>query len=168
MTSRTAVAHAAWHGRTTVTRADIRRAALLALPHRRRRNPFDAPGLDEGSSTRSSATSCRQSQSRSRPHPNQPMTSPIWGTRATASLSRRLDPRTTRHLRLNLTPHRPSRKRPRRPRRRPRVRPARRETPWSRQARLRGPPRSSQFTASATGRLVDAAERSRITANGSA
>lgn len=45
--TRTAVAHAAWNGRTTVTRADIRQAALLALPHRRRRNPFDAPGLDE-------------------------------------------------------------------------------------------------------------------------
>ncbi|GAA1437246.1 putative cobaltochelatase [Mycobacterium cookii] len=47
VTTRTAVAHAAWNGRTTVTRADIRHAALLALPHRRRRNPFDAPGLDE-------------------------------------------------------------------------------------------------------------------------
>jgi magnesium chelatase subunit D len=30
-----------------VTRADVRAAARLALPHRRRRNPFDAPGLDE-------------------------------------------------------------------------------------------------------------------------
>lgn len=47
VTARTAVAHAAWEGRDEVTRADIRRAALLALPHRRRRNPFDAPGLDE-------------------------------------------------------------------------------------------------------------------------
>ncbi len=47
VTARTAVAHAAWVGRDEVTRADIRRAALLALPHRRRRNPFDAPGLDE-------------------------------------------------------------------------------------------------------------------------
>ncbi|GAB3709965.1 VWA domain-containing protein [Nocardiopsis nanhaiensis] len=47
VTSRAAVAHAAWAGRETVTRADIRRAALLTLPHRRRRNPFDAPGLDE-------------------------------------------------------------------------------------------------------------------------
>src|SRR5262249_38638517 len=45
--ARTAVTHAAWEGRAEVTRADIRRAALLALPHRRRRNPFDAPGLDE-------------------------------------------------------------------------------------------------------------------------
>ena len=47
VTARTAIAHAAWHGRTRITRADIRQAALLALPHRRRRNPFDAPGLDE-------------------------------------------------------------------------------------------------------------------------
>ncbi len=47
VTARTAVAHAAWEGRVSVTRADIRRAAMLALPHRRRRNPFDAPGLDE-------------------------------------------------------------------------------------------------------------------------
>ncbi|GGU39022.1 VWA domain-containing protein [Nocardioides albus] len=47
VTARTAVAHAAWVGRSEVTRADIRRAALLALPHRRRRNPFDAPGIDE-------------------------------------------------------------------------------------------------------------------------
>ncbi|WP_310529030.1 VWA domain-containing protein [Nocardioides sp.] len=47
VTARTAVAHAAWEGRDEVTRGDIRRAALLSLPHRRRRNPFDAPGLDE-------------------------------------------------------------------------------------------------------------------------
>ncbi|MFV2196786.1 VWA domain-containing protein [Nocardiopsis sp. LOL_012] len=47
VTARTAMAHAAWAGRDSVTRADIRRAALLSLPHRRRRNPFDAPGLDE-------------------------------------------------------------------------------------------------------------------------
>ena len=45
--ARTAAAHAAWQGRDAVTREDIRVAALLALPHRRRRNPFDAPGLDE-------------------------------------------------------------------------------------------------------------------------
>ena len=47
VTARTAVAHAAWHGRRYVTRGDIRAAARLALPHRRRRNPFDAPGLDD-------------------------------------------------------------------------------------------------------------------------
>ena len=45
--ARTATALAAWAGRTEVTAQDVRQAALLALPHRRRRNPFDAPGLDE-------------------------------------------------------------------------------------------------------------------------
>ncbi len=47
VTARAAVAHAAWSGRTEVTLADVRTAARLALPHRRRRNPFDSPGLDE-------------------------------------------------------------------------------------------------------------------------
>jgi magnesium chelatase subunit D len=45
--ARTAVAHAAWRGAPAVTREDILVASRLALPHRRRRNPFDAPGLDE-------------------------------------------------------------------------------------------------------------------------
>ncbi|WP_353941776.1 putative cobaltochelatase [Streptomyces sp. HUAS MG91] len=45
--ARTATALAAWAGRTEVLSEDVRQAALLALPHRRRRNPFDAPGLDE-------------------------------------------------------------------------------------------------------------------------
>jgi magnesium chelatase subunit D len=45
--ARTAIAHAAWHGRRDVVPDDIEAAARLALPHRRRRNPFDAPGLDE-------------------------------------------------------------------------------------------------------------------------
>ncbi|GAA1554642.1 putative cobaltochelatase [Kribbella hippodromi] len=47
VTARTAVAHAAWCGRTVVEVEDVRAAAKLALPHRRRRNPFDAPGLDD-------------------------------------------------------------------------------------------------------------------------
>jgi magnesium chelatase subunit D len=45
--ARTAVAHAAWRGADTVTEEDIRVAAELALPHRRRRDPFDDPGLDQ-------------------------------------------------------------------------------------------------------------------------
>lgn len=51
--ARTAVAHAAWRGSETgaagaitVDEEDIRVAAALALPHRRRRDPFDDPGLD--------------------------------------------------------------------------------------------------------------------------
>ncbi|MEV8371893.1 putative cobaltochelatase [Kribbella sp. NPDC056861] len=47
VTARTAVAHAAWSGRTVVEVEDVRAAAKLALPHRKRRNPFDAPGLDD-------------------------------------------------------------------------------------------------------------------------
>ena len=67
--ARTAVAHAAWRavaseatgnvtgnvtvaseatGNVTVDDEDIRVAAELALPHRRRRDPFDDPGLDPG------------------------------------------------------------------------------------------------------------------------
>ena len=44
--ARTAVAHAAWRGADVVAEEDIRVAAELALPHRRRRDPFDDPGLD--------------------------------------------------------------------------------------------------------------------------
>lgn len=54
--ARTAVAHAAWRGsiagaseatgKIVVEEQDIRVAAELALPHRRRRDPFDDPGLD--------------------------------------------------------------------------------------------------------------------------
>jgi len=47
VTARTAIALAAWSGRDVVTGEDIRTAARLALPHRRRRDPFDTPGLDE-------------------------------------------------------------------------------------------------------------------------
>ncbi|WP_078278200.1 VWA domain-containing protein [Mycobacteroides franklinii] len=44
--ARAAVAHAAWRGAEVVGEPDIRVAAELALPHRRRRDPFDEPGLD--------------------------------------------------------------------------------------------------------------------------
>jgi magnesium chelatase subunit D len=44
--ARTAAAHAAWRGAGTVEEQDIRVAAELALPHRRRRDPFDDPGID--------------------------------------------------------------------------------------------------------------------------
>jgi len=47
VTARAAIAHAAWQGRGEVTAVDVRAAARLALPHRRRRQPFDAPQLDE-------------------------------------------------------------------------------------------------------------------------
>ena len=47
VTAKTARALAAWNDRTHVTVDDVRTAALLALPHRRRRGPFESPGLDE-------------------------------------------------------------------------------------------------------------------------
>ncbi|MEV5648896.1 VWA domain-containing protein [Nocardia sp. NPDC052254] len=43
--ARTATAHAAWRGSDCVTVEDVRVAAELALPHRRRRDPFDEPGI---------------------------------------------------------------------------------------------------------------------------
>ncbi|MGY2151012.1 magnesium chelatase subunit D family protein [Nocardia gipuzkoensis] len=45
--ARTATAHAAWRGADVVTEDDVRVAAELALPHRRRRDPFDEPGISE-------------------------------------------------------------------------------------------------------------------------
>ncbi|MBL7259114.1 VWA domain-containing protein [Paractinoplanes lichenicola] len=45
--ARCAVALAAWHGRDRVTPDDVRDAARLALPHRRRKDPLDPPGTDE-------------------------------------------------------------------------------------------------------------------------
>ncbi|UGT58450.1 VWA domain-containing protein [Nocardia asteroides] len=45
--ARTAAAHAAWRGADRVTEDDVRVAAELALPHRRRRDPFDEPGISE-------------------------------------------------------------------------------------------------------------------------
>lgn len=45
--ARAAVAHAAWRGAEEVAEEDIRVAAELALPHRKRRNPFDEPGVTE-------------------------------------------------------------------------------------------------------------------------
>ncbi|MGV9792259.1 VWA domain-containing protein [Gordonia sp. NPDC003422] len=45
--ARTAAAHAAWRGVDTVDESDVRAAVALALPHRRRRNPFDESGLTD-------------------------------------------------------------------------------------------------------------------------
>jgi magnesium chelatase subunit D len=43
---KTALTLAAYAGRRDVNAQDVQRAAELALPHRRRRQPFDQPGLD--------------------------------------------------------------------------------------------------------------------------
>jgi magnesium chelatase subunit D len=44
---KTALTLAAWEGRRQVTIEDVRRSAELALLHRRRRQPFEEPGLDQ-------------------------------------------------------------------------------------------------------------------------
>ncbi|MBA2443059.1 MAG: putative cobaltochelatase [Rubrobacter sp.] len=46
VTAKTARALASWEGRDAVSTDDVRRAALLALAHRRRRGPFEQPGVD--------------------------------------------------------------------------------------------------------------------------
>ncbi len=45
--ARTAMTVAAWEGRHDVTLDDVRTAARLALGHRKRRGPFEEPGIDE-------------------------------------------------------------------------------------------------------------------------
>lgn len=80
--ARTAVAHAAWRGASgaseatgndlVVTEADIRIAAELALPHRRRRDPFDDPGLDPGQLDDAMAQAEAESRSEPEPEPDPP------------------------------------------------------------------------------------------------
>ncbi|MBV9383227.1 MAG: VWA domain-containing protein, partial [Streptosporangiaceae bacterium] len=75
VTARTAIALAAWHGRPEVAEEDIRVAARLALPHRRRRDPFDAPGLDEAAleealKESSSKRAVASPQGSASPHPD--------------------------------------------------------------------------------------------------
>ena len=48
VTAKTSRVLAAWEGRDVVSLDDVRRAAILALSHRRRRGPFEQPGLDPG------------------------------------------------------------------------------------------------------------------------
>ncbi|WP_430784316.1 VWA domain-containing protein [Actinoplanes sp. G11-F43] len=60
--ARCAVALAAWHGRDRVTADDVRDAARLALPHRRRTDPLDPPGTDEEKLDEALAEAERQAQ----------------------------------------------------------------------------------------------------------
>jgi magnesium chelatase subunit D len=65
VTARTAIALAAWDARTHVTADDVRTAARLALPHRRRRRPDDpfdssgSSGIDEETLNRALADATR-------------------------------------------------------------------------------------------------------------
>ncbi|MCV7197069.1 magnesium chelatase subunit D family protein [Mycobacterium angelicum] len=70
--ARTAVAHAAWRGALTVAEEDIRVAAELALPHRRRRDPFDDHGIDREQLDEALAQAGAQSQRDPEPEPDPP------------------------------------------------------------------------------------------------
>jgi magnesium chelatase subunit D len=71
--ARTAVAHAAWRGVDVVGEEDIRVAAELALPHRRRRDPFDDPGLDPDMLDDAMAQAAESADDREPdPHPDPP------------------------------------------------------------------------------------------------
>ena len=100
--ARTAVAHAAWRGGDTVSEQDIRVAAELALPHRRRRDPFDDPGIDPASSTR---------HWRMRPTRPAPQTSPTLTPIRPVAAGTRTTPR-HREIRGAHARHRNKRRRP--------------------------------------------------------
>ena len=73
--ARTAVAHAAWRGADLVEEEDVRVAAELALPHRRRRDPFDDPGLDPAQldqAMQQASEAAGESESGSEPEPDPP------------------------------------------------------------------------------------------------
>lgn len=72
VTARTAIALAAWSGRDVVTEEDVRAAARLALPHRRRRDPFDAPGLDEQALDDALREASQDAQPEGPPNPDRP------------------------------------------------------------------------------------------------
>ncbi|MDR2279941.1 MAG: VWA domain-containing protein [Gordonia sp. (in: high G+C Gram-positive bacteria)] len=79
--ARTATAHAAWRGASEVTEDDVRVAAELALPHRRRRNPFDESSmseeqLDDALRAGDEAASSAQDDAPSDPSDHDPSTSP--------------------------------------------------------------------------------------------
>ncbi|WP_414684883.1 magnesium chelatase subunit D family protein [Mycobacterium sp.] len=80
--ARTAVAHAAWRGADVVGEEDIRVAAELALPHRRRRDPFDDPGLDPD---RLDEAMAQASESATDPDPDPEPDPPGGGESAPAS-----------------------------------------------------------------------------------
>jgi len=60
--ARTSIAHAAWRGGEEVNADDVEIAVRLALPHRRRRDPFDEPGLDEDQLTKALEDAAEQAE----------------------------------------------------------------------------------------------------------
>ncbi|CCQ16840.1 Magnesium chelatase [Rhodococcus sp. AW25M09] len=68
--ARTASAHAAWRGASDVTEEDVRVAAELALPHRRRRDPFDEPGIDDTQLDEAMRDAAEQADQQPEPEPD--------------------------------------------------------------------------------------------------
>ena len=68
--ARTAIAHAAWRGAEEVNADDVEIAVRLALPHRRRRDPFDEPGLDEDQLTKALEDAADQAEDNSESEPD--------------------------------------------------------------------------------------------------
>ncbi|WP_280512368.1 magnesium chelatase subunit D family protein [Nocardia farcinica] len=70
--ARTATAHAAWRGADAVEAEDVRVAAELALPHRRRRDPFDEPGISEDQLDQAMRDAAEQAEPPATDEPDQP------------------------------------------------------------------------------------------------
>jgi magnesium chelatase subunit D len=95
VTARTARTLAAWEARDEVDLDDVKRAALLALSHRRRRGPFESPGVDpeeieaalRGPEHPRKATGKRPAKTGART-PSRPSPGPAPGRRATRRRSR--------------------------------------------------------------------------------
>lgn len=68
--ARTAAAHTAWRGALTVEEQDIRVAAELALPHRRRRDPFDDHGIERDQLDEALARAGTESRADPEPDPD--------------------------------------------------------------------------------------------------
>jgi magnesium chelatase subunit D len=77
--ARTAVALAAWNGRDTVIEADVREAVRLALPHRRRRDPFDAPEMSDRDLDRALDEARTDQPPEEEPEPDPPAGPPSGG-----------------------------------------------------------------------------------------
>ncbi|HEY3117879.1 MAG TPA: putative cobaltochelatase [Chloroflexota bacterium] len=77
---KTAMTHAAYRGRTEVNLDDIRVAAMLALPHRRRRQPFDDTGGDPGDLERRIQAQMAQAEAENSEGALNPMSEPAAAT----------------------------------------------------------------------------------------
>jgi magnesium chelatase subunit D len=107
VTYKTTATLAAYAGRRVVTPEDVRQAAELALPHRRRRQPFDQPGLDRQKLSDIVDDFCRDDSSPPDapppraddgpcpPGPRPPASSPSAATPQTSALDPPLDTRDT-------------------------------------------------------------------------